>query len=296
MISDNLESMYNYFDEPFGDHAALLNWAISAKAREHVTVALSGDGADELFWGYSRYKEWASQVSRAYKKLPLLSAADSMFDVLPKSRVKYTLQNMLEKNPTSIYFNMLRPRLFGFLPDVEKDSKLWCLQGLSALENRNDLPSIIDLKSYLADAMFYKVDRSSMASSLEVRVPYLDNHIVNYALTMPLSCKSTLEYGSKAPLKELLHKLAPHYNLNKPKKGFNFPLTQWLRNEWKEMTLDTITKNNIEELGLPSAQFMWVMKQFYDKKVNCTNEVWYLLNLILWHKKFKKQSNRFVHE
>lgn len=287
-IASNLESFYDYFDEPFGDPAALLNWAISAKAREHVTVVLSGDGADELFWGYPRYDEWLGKKNTLYKKIPFPAFAKKISAVFPPSRLKYSALNILEKDPVHIYFNMLRPRLFGFLPPAEKNKQLWFLDGLSEFKGNNDLPAIIDMKTYLPDAMLYKVDRSSMATSLEVRVPYLDNDVINYALSMPLTSKSTMQFQNKAPLKKLLSELAPHYNLNQPKKGFNFPLTHWLRTEWKEIVLDTITKNNLQELGLPAEQLLWVVKQFYEKKVSCTNEVWYLFNLVLWHQKFKR--------
>ena len=87
--------------------------------------------------------------------------------------------------------------------------------------------------------MLYKVDRASMASSLEVRVPYLDNEVIDYALAMPLSEKSNGKFKTKAPLKELLQQLAPHYSLYQQKKGFNFPLRDWLKNNWRDLVTST---------------------------------------------------------
>jgi asparagine synthase (glutamine-hydrolysing) len=286
-ISSRLLSAYDYFDEPFGDHAALLNWAISEKAKRHVTVVLSGDGADEMFWGYPRYNEWKTQKQRIYKKVPMLSVIGSMADSLPPSRLKYTIKNMTESDSVRIHFDILRPRLFGFLPAIQQYTNLWCLEGIDKLKDRPDLAAIIDLKAYLADAMLYKVDRASMASSLEVRVPYLDNRVLDYALRLPLSQKSNIDFQNKAPLKNLLTTLAPHYQIDQPKRGFNFPLTQWMRNEWRPLMLETITKNNLEDVGLDSAPFMAILNKFYDQNHTATNEVWYLLNLVLWHKKYK---------
>lgn len=287
LIASKLETLYQYIDEPFGDSATLLNWSISSKAREHVTVVLSGDGADEMFWGYPRYREWENQYYRMYKRAFFLPYFKNMFNALPKSRLKYTLINMCELDPVGIHFNLLRPRLFGFLPDIRHDKSLWCLKGVEKLKNRGDLPALLDLKGYLADAMLYKVDRSSMAASLEVRVPFLDNEVIDYALSLSFEEKSTSEFNSKAPLKKLLSDLAPHYDINRPKKGFSFPLDDWLRTEWKDIVMDNVTNKNLIDVGLEPKLYLNILDNFYKDKVSCTNEVWYLFNLVLWHRTFK---------
>jgi asparagine synthase (glutamine-hydrolysing) len=150
----------------------------------------------------------------------------------------------------------------------------------------------MDLKGYLPDAMLYKVDRASMAVGLEVRVPFLDNEVINYALRMPLDYKSTSEFQHKAPLKNLLVKLAPHYDAHQPKKGFNFPLRHWLHTHWKEVVMDLTTKRNLEDLGLPPNLFLDIVNNFYQRNANATTEVWYLFNLLLWHDKIKKFSHK----
>jgi asparagine synthase (glutamine-hydrolysing) len=164
---------------------------------------------------------------------------------------------------------------------------MWALQGMNGIAGRNDLPAILDIKTYLADAMLYKVDRSSMASSLEVRVPYLDNEVVDYALAMPLHLKSNERFRTKAPLKELLMRLAPHYDINKPKKGFNFPLQKWLRENWKELVLSTINKNDLEDAGVDAKPLMDIVTGFYASRNNYFTDVWYIFNLALWLKKYK---------
>ena len=286
-IASKIDNLYDYYDEPFGDHAALLNWVISQKARQHVTVVLSGDGADELFWGYPRYNQWFMQQKQMLRKIPLIKQGSKLLAVLPPSRIKYALIAMLESNPLEMHFNILRPKMFGYIKSITENKKMWCLSGLGQLVSRDDLVETLDIKTYLADAMLYKVDRASMAASLEVRVPYLDNDVVDYALTLPLRLKSTDQYKNKAPLKQILNKLAPHYNVNKPKKGFNFPHSEWVRSRWKDKILSTITKESLNEVGLDAAPILHILDQHYHKSKNHTIEVWYIFNLILWHNKFK---------
>lgn len=291
-IRSRLEQVYDFFDEPFGDSAALLNWAISAKAREHVTVVLSGDGADELFWGYPRYTQWQAQIKRLANGMFPTRLLKNTINILPGSRTKISLQNSIERDPLKAYFSLVSPRMFGhYMPD-SNSRKYWFSEGLDQLIQRSDLPSVLDFKTYLPDAMLYKVDRSSMASSLEVRVPYLDNKIIDYALQLPLAKKSNTQFGNKAPLKELLNRLAPHYDINSPKRGFNFPLEYWLKHEWRELVMDNITKANLDDLSLSSSYFLKLTEKFYKKETKLVMEVWHLLNLILWHRKFKSEHNQ----
>lgn len=294
MIRDKILDFYNYYDEPFGDYAGLLNWVISMKAREKVTVALSGDGADELFWGYPRYDFWRSHNRRSYKKFPFLVNSKSLLDkMLPYSRSKYKLIHALEKDPVNIYFNSIQPKSFGFLPTQDLRGNDWVVQGLDEIKTREDLAAIIDLKAYLPDAMLYKVDRASMAASLEVRVPYLDNNIINYSLHTPLNQKIKAPYYNKSILKETLFRLAPHYDLSQPKKGFNLPLDKWIATVWKEMIMDHLTKDNLTDFGLDFKIIGQIITEHFVKGKSRNEEIWYLFNLILWGKKFKTMRAHF---
>jgi asparagine synthase (glutamine-hydrolysing) len=128
-----------------------------------------------------------------------------------------------------------------------------------------------------------------MASSLEVRVPYLDNEVIDYALAMPLSRKSNEKFKTKAPLKELLLQLAPHYSLYKQKKGFNFPLRDWLKNNWKELVLSTVTKDRLQTAGLDPKPFLQIVSDFYHSKNDYFTDVWYIFNLALWMNKNERR-------
>jgi asparagine synthase (glutamine-hydrolysing) len=290
-IQDHLQELYNYYDEPFGDYAAVLNWVISKKAREYVTVAISGDGSDELFWGYQRYNRW--QKLRQINSVPLLTPAVRAFaHALPTSSFRKKLLTRFQRNNVQRHFDLFL--LEGIKANV-KDSilgnSLWALDGVESIAAREDLPGILDMKTYLSDAMLYKVDRASMASSLEVRVPFLDNEVVDFALNLPYKDKSNNQYQNKALLKILLQQLAPHYNINKPKRGFNFPLKEWLKTKWKDEVYAGVTTPLLQDLGLDAKRYLSIINDFYYKNASYEIDVWYLYNLALWKKSFDKLKN-----
>jgi asparagine synthase (glutamine-hydrolysing) len=281
-LQDHLNEQYKYYDEPFGDYASLLNWAISKKARDFVTVALSGDGADELFWGYPRYNKW--QELRRFNSFPTMSKmVTKTAAIMPAGNLKSKLQKRFISDPVEAHFDQfLLPAFRSYFKKKMTDFDLWATKNVSLVKNRDDLAGILDVKTYLADAMLYKVDRSSMATSLEVRVPYLDNKVLEYALKLDLGFKSNSKFKNKAILKELLLKLAPHYDANRPKKGFSFPLKKWLRTEWRDQVLSSITPFALNEVSLPAEPFMKIVRDFYEKDTNSHVEIWYLFNLVLW--------------
>jgi asparagine synthase (glutamine-hydrolysing) len=290
-LQDHIGTLYDFYDEPFGDYASLLNWAISKKAREFVTVALSGDGADELFWGYGRYNKW--QELQRLNAIPALSNTISKTaGLFPQATTAKKIMKVFSHDPVQRHFDLfLLPEFRNYLSKNPITSKrLWALENIEAIENRKDLPSILDIKTYLADAMLYKVDRSSMATSLEVRVPYLDNKVLDYALHLDLNKKSNSSFRNKAVLKKLLQTLAPHYDAKRPKKGFSFPLKKWLLENWREQVNDMVTSKMLIEVGLDPMEFLSVVKDFYKNETNSSVEVWYLFNLALW----KQQSDSMM--
>lgn len=291
-LGDHLDNLYDFVDEPFGDPATLLNWVISKKAKEYVTVALSGDGADELFWGYPRYHQWENQIINLPGKLSFQGVtAKYAYYLIPSAHHRELSKRALEPDKVKRHFALfLHPGFAHLKKHPVFQNGIWALNGVEKIQNRSDLTSILDIKTYLADAMLYKVDHASMAASLEVRVPYLDNSILDFALKLPKEIKSDKYYTYKAPLKHLLKKLAPHYIIDKPKKGFNFPLHEWLSTEWKDRVLSSITKESLNDLGLGDRNYMEIINKYYKGNRRYSLPVWYLLNLVMWHNKVKSIS------
>jgi asparagine synthase (glutamine-hydrolysing) len=290
LVGDLLDKLYEYFDEPTGDSASLLNWAISRKARERVKVTLSGDGGDELFWGYTRYRLWQKPTFHYHGKNSLPTWLSVLLRQIPLGaywKIKGDLE--LEPDPLRRHFAIFLTPIFRDLMNKPIwEQPIWAMVKSETLGHRKDLCSWLDLKTYLPDAMLQKVDRAGMASGLEVRVPYLDNAVADYALSLPFGIKSDKEFSSKAPLKRLLKQLAPHYDVSRPKKGFNFPLDAWLRGQWREKVLSTINKASLNELDMDEKKYLEIVKRFYDGDRRYCNAVWYMFNLVLWHQKFKK--------
>lgn len=279
LIKQCLTSMYDFIDEPFGDYATMLNYGISKKAKEYVTVALSGDGADELFWGYPRYNQWSANKSSILHSR-LIKPIRLAINYLPEGQIKNVLQFRIGNNPLTLYLYYITSKIRN-IDKLVKDNSCWWTNGIVPFIDRQDLASVIDLKTYLPDCMFYKVDRSSMGASLEIRVPYLDNEVIEYGIRLNLKAKSTDRFQNKAPLKELLVKLAPHYNINLPKKGFSLPLKDWITNDWKDLVYSFITKAKLQSLGL-SESYYKLLDNHYNKGIDYSNEIWHLLNLMIW--------------
>ena len=245
---DLLDMLAGIYDEPFADSSALPTWRVCQLARKHVTVALSGDGGDENFAGYRRYRlhAWESGL-RA--RLPL-SLRKPLFGLLgniyPKAdwapqplRAKTTLQ-ALARDDVEAYFHSisttpaaLRQQLYS--PAFKRE-----LQGYSALtvfrshakhaptDHPLLLAQYLDFKTWLPGDILTKVDRASMAHSLEVRVPVLDHRLVEWASSLPPALKLRRGEG-KFIFKKMLEPDLPHEVLYRPKMGFRVPLAAWLR-------------------------------------------------------------------
>jgi asparagine synthase (glutamine-hydrolysing) len=236
------------YDEPFADSSAIPTMQLSALTREVVTVALSGDGGDELFAGYRRhrwhvYEEWARGALSSAIRRPLFGALSTLYpklDWAPRPlRLKSTLAE-LALDPADAYFqsvaisgDAVRRRLYA--PELQRD-----LQGYSGSEvirahwqdtkgqHPLDQVQYTDIMTYLPGDILTKVDRASMAQSLEVRVPLLDHVLVEWAATLPPRLRLNAR-GSKYVLKQALRPYLPAAILHRSKMGFSVPLAAWLR-------------------------------------------------------------------
>jgi asparagine synthase (glutamine-hydrolysing) len=265
-LIDRLAAVY---DEPFGDSSAMPTFRVSAMAREHVTVALSGDGGDEVFAGYRRYR-WHCAEERVRRLLPqrfrtpifgILGKLYPKLERLPRPfRAKATFQE-LARDAVGAYFSSasvcgeeLRHRLYS--PALRRE-----LQGYSAVEllrwhmarsgSEHPLSQVqyADFKTYLPGDILTKVDRASMANSLEVRVPLLDHTLVEWAARVPPAFKLRKREG-KYVFKKALEPYVSNEILYRPKQGFAVPLAAWFRGPLRQRVRDTLLGPTLRETGL----------------------------------------------
>jgi asparagine synthase (glutamine-hydrolysing) len=275
-----------HFDEPFADSSAVPTYYVSKIARQHVTVALGGDGGDESFAGYRRYKldyyenQLRNRVPAGVRRsvfgplgrwYPPLAWAPRVF------RAKATFQS-LSRSPLEGYFNSIsyfRPedkeRLFtsDFRTRIGNYESIDVLREYYDRADTEDLLSkiqYVDIKTYLTDDILTKVDRASMAVSLEVRAPMLDHKFLELAASMPSNLKLRNGTG-KYILKKALEPTLPSQILYRQKQGFAIPLGDWFKHELKEMAHHVILETDDGILDRRFLGTIWDQHQkgYYDR-------------------------------
>jgi asparagine synthase (glutamine-hydrolysing) len=271
---DLLDTLAGIYDEPFADSSALPTWRVCQLARKHVTVALSGDGGDENFAGYRRYR-WHAQESRVRGRLPL-SIRRPVFSFLgwcyPKAdwaprvlRAKTTLQALARDNvaaychSVSVVPAAVRQKLYSaaFKRELQGYTALEVFRAHAAhapIDNPLLLAQYLDFKTYLPGDILTKVDRASMAHSLEVRVPLLDHRLVEWASSLPPALKLKGSTG-KYIFKKALEPDLPHEVLYRTKMGFSVPLAAWLRGPLAKRAREALLNGAVAKCGYfePSA-------------------------------------------
>jgi asparagine synthase (glutamine-hydrolysing) len=208
--------MPSMFDEPFGDSSAIPTYLVSRMARPFVTVALSGDGGDELFGGYHRYF-LGQQLARRASRLPRFLAP--ALRLLPGRRAR-SYSTVLREGLLGLYERGLRDPTFREIRQPTTDNR----------QLRDDVAEMMlrDFTTYMRDDILVKVDRASMGVSLETREPLLDHRLVELAWSLPLSMKIRDGRG-KWLLRALLSRFVPAPMIDREKRGFGLPLAEWLR-------------------------------------------------------------------
>jgi asparagine synthase (glutamine-hydrolysing) len=290
-----------YSDEPSADAGALPVWFLSQLSRKSVTVALSGEGADELFGGYLTYP--ANRISSGVRKLPrgLLNLGLAGMRYWPVSDDKISFDYKVTRFLQGSLMPPGRAHLYwnGTFTDEEKQSLLnrrsaGSLQKIVA-ELRSLPPTDDDLAPYLwldqryflADDILTKSDRMSMAHSVEVRPPFLDHRVVEFAAKLPAHLKIRGK-RQKFLLKELMKEKLPPAILQRKKIGFDIPAHEWLRGPLRSLLLETLQ----EGLSAHSDLFRrdaveGFVRRHLERKVNVGYHLWGLLILFLWMKKWR---------
>ena len=241
------------YDEPFADTSCVPTAVLSKMTRDHVTVALSGDGGDELFFGYMRYQR-AAQFMR-FRKLPSFVRAGirGLLNLGPTARIRRWSTVLAASSIGEFYAQQCSYRDSQLVPHPPAGLE-WEIMAREVQKAFDDdawrrVPPAVDFSSYLPDDLLVKVDRASMAVALEARVPLLDHRFVELAARTPHAmkfCNNT----TKFPLRTILAKYVPREFWERPKSGFAIPLGQWFRKELKSWMLDELTGNWDWTLGI----------------------------------------------
>jgi len=293
-----IEEFATYSDEPSADAGALPVWFLSKMCRQDVTVALSGDGADELFGGYNTYL--ADRYAKTLRHLPRAarSVAAHAAGLLPvsdeKIGVDYKIRRMLEGSllePVDAHFYWN-----GTFGEAERRALLAQPNGpASAIPLPGETDGYLnrflwlDQLCYLPDDILNKCDRMSMAHSLEVRPPFLDHRIIEFAATLPEDFKIRGN-ALKFILRDLMKDKLPRAVLARPKEGFDIPAHHWLRTTLRPLLVETLSERNVRESGI----FRWeavnsVLQSHLQRRANLGYHLWGLLILFLWMSRWKIQ-------
>ncbi|MGB6248877.1 MAG: asparagine synthase (glutamine-hydrolyzing) [Terriglobales bacterium] len=296
-----VEHLTSSLEEPFGDSSMLPTYYVSQMARQHVTVALSGDGGDEMFAGYDRYRIHAGR--QIFEKIPGWARKfyrDHVFPRLPNSLQGRKLSYNITLPWQERYVDGL-----SFLPAFERDTPLLS-DDFRAILARSDDPGnvlrrrfaaapakdpvseilYVDTKTYMVDDILAKVDRMSMLNSLEVRVPILDHVFVEWVAGLAPEWKLR---GRQQ--KYILRKLAervgvPREVLYRQKQGFSLPLVHWMRNELKDMLMVLVEPRTLERGYFQASGVRKLMDDHLLRGKTMTGRLWRLLMFELWHRNF----------
>ena len=304
-VFSHIDLMSEIFDEPFADNSTVPTYIVSKLAGQSVTVSLSADGGDELFCGYSNYVP-IIKLYKILKGMPkpvrkmahfILSTQAGKNFVLSgvlknkansQDKYKKILESLLDSNILAIFDSSksywLKDELCGifkFLPDSQ------------SIYGRNfkykDLLNLIllqDQKTYMQDDILTKVDRATMAVSLEGREPFLDNKIVEFALSLPSNWK--LRHGqNKYLLKQILYKYVPKELIDRPKMGFGMPIQQWFKKELRPIYEYYLDAKRLNDTGYFKGEYISKMlnEYFGGTDIN-SNKFWLILNYMKWRERW----------
>ncbi len=294
-----LERLIWHFDEPFADSSAIPTWYVSEMARRHVTVVLSGDGGDELFGGYDRYLPHP-RVASFDRFAPVVgrAVAAATWRALPHGMRGKNFLRHVARDPQGRYLDSV-----SFYHPDERDALLsddlrarldaWDAEAhfRQPLDRFSGLPlaaqmMAFDFETYLPEDCLTKVDRMSMAHSIESRVPLLDHLVVELAASLPVSLKIK-DGRRKHLLKQLAFRLVPREILERPKQGFGVPIGHWFRGSLREVFGDILRSPATRQRGYFNALFVdRLLDEHLAGRRDHSLRLWQLLVFELWHRQY----------
>jgi len=294
-----LDRLVSHFDEPFGDPSAIPTWYVSEMARRHVTVVLSGDGGDELFGGYDRYVPHPRVAAfdryspRTLRRVAAVAAARLPYGVRGKNFLRHVSRDDTGRYLDAIRFFGADEKLALLTPDllrrIEEPDPEARLARHFARFARLPWPSQMmrfDAETYLPEDVLTKVDRMSMAHSIESRVPLLDNEVIAFASALPDALK--IKGGRrKHVLKEVAATLLPREIIERKKQGFGVPLVTWFRGNLRELFADTLLAPAALQRGYFQPAF--VSRLVSEHLAGTRDHSWRLWQLVVferWHREY----------
>jgi asparagine synthase (glutamine-hydrolysing) len=294
-----LDRLISHFDEPFADSSAIPTWYVSEMARRHVTVVLSGDGGDELFGGYERYLPHPRVVAfdryspRAFRRVAAIAAAGLPHGVRGKNFLRHVGRDEQGRYLDAIRFfgadekpallsADVRQAIEGADPEVRLARHF---ERFAALPWPSQMMRF-DAETYLPEDVLTKVDRMSMAHSIESRVPLLDNEVIAFAAALPAAMK--IKNGRrKHVLKEVAATLVPRAILDRKKQGFGVPLGTWFRGNLRELFADTLLSPASLQRGYFQPAFV---RRIVDEHLGGTRDhtlrLWQLVVFEKWQQQY----------
>ena len=307
------------YDEPFADRSQIPMFLVAQLARQHVTVALSGDGGDEVFGGYNRHfygpwlwrrlKPWPSSVRHQVARLLTAvsprtwdRAADQLYRFLPRSsrqpipgyRIHKLAGLLAVDGPDAMYRRLTS---YWDLPEalvIDADEPPPALRNLSASFEEMDFTMNMmywDAITYLPDDVLVKVDRASMAVSLEVRAPLLDHRLMEFVWRLPVSMKVQQRQGKWA-LRQVLDRYVPRQLVDRPKQGFDVPVDAWLRGPLRDWAATLLDRHRLESEGFFRAEPIGAAWAEHMSGVRDRSwALWTVLMFQAWHEHWRERPS-----
>jgi asparagine synthase (glutamine-hydrolysing) len=297
-VLDAFDRWVEVFDEPFGDQAALPTMLLSGFARSEVTVVLTGEGADEVFSGYANYRKRVmeeritgilgapgSPLPAIIRRLPTVARRDRILKAIgrPLAERYVTIPNVFDEE--------VRPDLYSE-PFRRAASERMASYAAAYFDECNspdyiDKLMYVDTRLWLPDDLLTKVDRATMAHSLEARVPYLDHRFIETCARLDPAWKQRGEVR-KYVLKKVAEKYLPPEIVHRPKQGFFMPLREWLGRELKEHVCASLGGNGLGRRNLFQPEALArLQRQHYSGRKDHSVRMWSLLVLERWFQRYE---------
>jgi asparagine synthase (glutamine-hydrolysing) len=305
-LFDLLSEAIHFLDEPFGDASFFSTYLLSKFAKQNITVALSGDGGDEIFAGYPTYQ--AHRLIKYNRLIPYFIRKNIINKIvmnLPVSMSNFSFDFKAKKFISADSLSMQMRHIYWMGSFNYQDKcELYAPTSRELLDAEDNFDIVdsyfnniktvepldtlqyFDIKTYLQDDILVKTDRASMASSLEVRVPYLDHRLVEFAFSLPSNLRLN-HLKTKYILKKTASNFLPQSIVHRKKKGFGIPVAFWIKGGFKHFVLDILKKDKIRKEGIFNYQFIEeLLKQHFSNKIDNRKKIWTLVMFELWLKEY----------